>query len=327
MSAPRPPHLPVMLEEALHWLNLRPGRLYVDATLGAGGHSAAILDRLGESGTLIGIDRDPDSLAKTRARLEKTFMGSDFRAVHGNYDALEKHLHGLGVSEVTGGLLVDLGVSSMQLDTAERGFSFSKEARLDMRMDTSEPVTAHCLTASGLTAETVVNTYSEAELVRVFSDFGEERLSKTIARALVETRRKTPFTTTTQLARLVQDLYRSRNIRSEIHPATRVFQALRMEVNDELGSLSRLLEKLPGLLAPGARAVFLTFHSLEDRCVKRFFQQEAKDCLCPPRLPICQCGHQATFKPLTPKPVTPPEAEVAQNPRSRSAKLRAYERL
>jgi 16S rRNA (cytosine1402-N4)-methyltransferase len=205
----------------------------------------------------------------------------------------------------------------MQLDQAERGFSFSKTAPLDMRMS---PNTA-------LTAQDVINTYSAADLIRIFSEYGEEHLSKTLAREIVQHRNAKPFETTTDLSEFIAGIYRSRGKQEKIHPATRVFQALRIEVNDELGHLQRFLESLPALLAPGARVAIISFHSLEDRIIKQYFQAESRDCICPPRLPVCQCGHKATFKLLTRKPMEACTEEIKRNPRSRSAKLRAAIRL
>ncbi len=317
-------HQPVLCNEVLGALAIEAGKVYVDATLGAGGHAEAILQTLTQvAGTssnplpipsLIGVDQDPVALNIAKARLES--FSAQIVFVESNYSTLFEHLPD-SLKPITGGLLADLGVSSMQLDTGERGFSFSKEAPLDMRMSPS----------GRLTASAIVNTYPEAGLVRIFSEYGEEHMSKTVARVIVERRKEKPFETTTQLAALVSELYRQHGKVSKIHPATRVFQALRIAVNDEFGHLERFLESLPALMAPGSRVAIITFHSLEDRIVKQFFQRAAQDCICPPRLPICQCNHRATFKLAKGKPVIATETEIASNPRSRSAKLRSATRL
>jgi 16S rRNA (cytosine1402-N4)-methyltransferase len=242
-------------------------------------------------------------------------FGERFQPLKGNFSGIAELLPA-PARPVTGGVLADIGVSSMQLDTAERGFSFSKEAPLDMRMSPDNP----------RTAADIINMYTESDLVRIFSEYGEEHLSKTVARELVSHRDSEPFQTTSQLAYFIARLYKARGKQEKIHPATRVFQALRIEVNDELGHLQRFLESLPELLSPGAHVAVISFHSLEDRIIKRFFQEQAKDCICPPRFPVCQCNHRATFK-VSGKPRQASEAEVRTNPRSRSAKLRAAIRL
>lgn len=307
------PHIPVLLEAVLDCLDPRPGRLYVDATLGAGGHAEALLAHGEGRIRLLGLDQDPAALAIARERLKDYPV----ETVQANFSELPEILRRLNMPAIDGGVLADIGVSSMQLDQAGRGFSFAKDAPLDMRMSPENPVTAARL----------VNTASESELVRIFSEYGEEHMSKTIARRIVETRTQEPFETTLQLAGLITGLYRQKGKREEIHPATRVFQALRIAVNDELGHLKRFLEALPACLAPGARVAVISFHSLEDRLVKHAFQEAARDCVCPPRFPVCQCQHRATLKILTRKPVLATEAEIRRNPRARSARLRCAERL
>lgn len=293
-------HTPVMPDEVLAYLDPRPGKLYVDATLGAGGHAELLLDRLARDGRLIGIDRDRAVLDETSQRLTKY---PNFTGIHGNYSDLPVLLKTAGAGMITGGVLADLGVSSMQLDQAGRGFSFRKEAPLDMRMNPDAD--------TGKTAADIVNTYSETDLVRIFSEYGEERFSKTIAREIIQHR---PFSTTTQLAGLIQRIYDARLKRKHyrVHPATCVFQALRIEVNDELRHLERFLKTLPEVLAPGARVVVISFHSLEDRIVKNAFRDLYQN--------------SGPLDILTKKPVTPTDAEVTRNPRARSAKLRAAER-
>jgi len=340
-------HTPVLLSPVLDALNPTAGLLYVDATLGAGGHSEAILKRLlppslpspakGEgtinpinsdekphengnlSPALIGVDQDPVALGIAQARLSA--YGNRFQAVEGNFSQLSDVLPSSALP-INGGLLVDLGVSSMQLDTAERGFSFSKNAPLDMRMSPRQ----------SLTAAHVVNTYSETDLRRIFYEYGEERLTAPITLAILRRREEKPFVETQELSQLIYNQYKGRDMVSggkagKIHPATRVFQALRIEVNNELGVLKELLENLPNLLAPGARVAIISFHSLEDRLVKQFFKNASITCICPPRFPICQCDTKPSFKLLKNKAITATPEEIAENPRSRSAKLRTAIRL
>lgn len=309
-------HIPVLRDEVLSCLEPQAKKLYVDATLGAGGHTQALLEQLQPDGQVIGLDQDPVALDIARKRL--TAFGDQVRFVTGNFGDVETLVRPFaGPEGITGGLLADLGVSSMQLDTAERGFSFSKDAPLDMRMSPD----------GALTAETVINTYPEMALKRLFSEYGEEHLSGTIARIIASQRESQPFRTTLQLAQCIASIYGGRAKKEKIHPATRVFQALRIEVNDELGQLRRLLASLPTLLAPGARVAIISFHSLEDRIVKQFFKQQSIDCICPSTFPVCRCDHRATFRLISSKPITASESEIACNPRSRSAKLRAAIRL
>ncbi|MBX2859767.1 MAG: 16S rRNA (cytosine(1402)-N(4))-methyltransferase RsmH [Vampirovibrio sp.] len=300
------PHQPVMVSEVLAYLGVTPGKTYVDGTLGAGGHANAILEQLEGSGQLIGADQDPVALALARTRLEEYADQCVF--LQTNFSMLVDELSRQHLLPITGGILLDLGVSSMQLDEAERGFSFRQAAPLDMRMDACNP----------LTAKEVLNTYAEKELVRIFSEYGEERLSKTLAREIVALRKTTPFETTQDLADFVERTYHKTlgkpAKRSRTHPATKVFQAIRIAVNDELGHLERFLESLPTLLAPGARVVVLSFHSLEDRIVKNAFRDYRMV-----DVPVLNV--------LTKKPVTPGEVEIDMNPRSRSTKLRAAERI
>lgn len=313
-SNTKQPHIPVLLNEVLQVLQPEPGKLYVDATLGAGGHSEAILQRIQPNSMLIGIDQDPSALQLAGKRLAS--LGETFQPVRGNFSDIATLIPNRNLP-ITGGVLADIGVSSMQLDQAERGFSFNKQAALDMRMNPDNP----------LTAAEVINTYAEGELVRIFSEYGEEHMSKTLAREIVAHRKNNPFETTLDLANFIAEQYKSRGKHEKIHPATRVFQALRIEVNDELGSLKRFLESLPPLLAPGAKILVISFHSLEDRVIKEFFKLQSRDCICPPRLPICQCGHQATLKLPKGQPYQASPEEIRLNPRSRSAKLRVAIRI
>jgi 16S rRNA (cytosine1402-N4)-methyltransferase len=299
-------HIPVLLEEALEFLNVRPGGTYVDATLGLGGHSAAIARRLGAAGRLICFDRDPEAMAKGRARLEEVAaeLGSEMPTVVFEPRAFSEAAAAIGSNHGRGtldGLLADFGVSSMQLDEAHRGFSFRADGPLDMRMDTRD----------GQTAEQVVNQMDENELADLIYEFGEERRSRRIARAIVRAR---PIVTTAELARVISAVAPSMK-GDKIHPATRTFQALRIHVNDELGEIQTLLRstlRAGSLLKPGGRLVAISFHSLEDRLVKDAFK-EAKD--------------KGIFDVLTKKPVTATDAEMKRNPRSRSAKLRAARKL
>jgi 16S rRNA (cytosine1402-N4)-methyltransferase len=283
----------------------------------------AIASIVQPEGRLIGFDQDAWALAhRAGPRLE----GLPVSLIQANFSEMETFLKERDALPVTGGILLDIGVSSFQLDQAERGFSFSKEAPLDMRMNAE----------GSLTAAIILNEWSEAELLRIFSEYGEERFSRTIAREIVQQRKLKPFETTLDLAHLVVGIYerhkawppRGNERKSKpIHPATQVFQAIRIAVNDELGHLERFLNRAPSLLAPGARLAIISFHSLEDRIVKQAFKNFAQGCQCPAWFPVCQCGLRPTLKILTGKPVTASEEEIRQNPRSRSARLRVAERL
>jgi 16S rRNA (cytosine1402-N4)-methyltransferase len=301
-------HAPVLYEEVLAWLQPRPDGHYIDATLGGGGHASGILAGSAPNGRLLGLDADPDAIA----------FASDVLRPFGERVVLKaanaRHLGAiappLGFSQVDG-VLLDLGLSSRQLADAERGFSFSQDGPLDMRLNLSQ----------GQKAADLVNHLSETELADLLWRYGEERNSRRIARAIVAAR---PLTTTGQLADLVAQTV---GRREKIHPATRTFQALRIAVNDELEALDQALPQARDLLRPGGRLAVIAFHSLEDRLVKRFYQRESRDCLCPPEVLVCVCEHQATLRVLTPKPVRPTADEIARNPRSRSARLRVAERL
>jgi 16S rRNA (cytosine1402-N4)-methyltransferase len=301
-------HVPVLYDQVLAWLQPRPGGWYVDATLGAGGHARGILLASHPDGRLLGLDADPDALLHASKVLEP--FGDRVTLRVANFRQLGAVAGALDIREVDG-ILMDLGLSSRQLDEAERGFSFAQDGPLDMRMDRSRRESAADL----------VNTLSEAELSDILWQYGEERHSRRIARAIVAAR---PLVTTGQLADLVA---RTVGRREKIHPATRTFQALRIAVNEELEALSEALPEARDLLRPGGRLAVIAFHSLEDRLVKAFYRQEARACICPPELPVCVCQHQATLRVLTSKPVRPSADETARNPRSRSARLRVAERL
>jgi 16S rRNA (cytosine1402-N4)-methyltransferase len=320
MTSSLPSHQPVLLEEALTYLDVRQDGTYIDCTTGLGGHAEAIVRRLGPGGRLLCIDQDAEALEFARARL--TPFGRRVSFVHANFRELDHVTAEAGITTADG-ILLDLGFSSFQLETAHRGFAFSLEGPLDMRMDPS---------AGGPTAADIVNTWDEASLAALFFELGEERHARRIARAIVATRARQPLRTTTQLASVVGQAVGRAGRHTPIHPATKVFQALRIHVNGELDSLRMVLPRAHGLLDPGnadhhpGRLVVISFHSLEDRIVKRYFQREAATCICPPGLPVCRCGHRPTLRLLTRRAVRPSPAETARNPRARSAVLRAAER-
>lgn len=303
-----------MLREVLEYLNIAPGKTIVDCTLGGAGHSAPILERLGPEGVLIGLDRDPAALAAASERLRP--LEGRARLVHANFDRLEETLKGLGISEVDG-VLYDLGVSSPQLDVAERGFSFHEDAVLDMRMDPGSVVTAADL----------VNDLPVSELADIIRRYGEERWAGRIARFIDTARKRAPVTTTGQLAEIVKSAIPAAARRSGPHPARRTFQALRIAVNNELEALETSLRQAVEALAPRGRVCVISYHSLEDRVVKRMFRDYAVRCKCPPGLPVCRCGVVPKLTLITRRPVQPSEAEIAENPRARSAKLRVAEKI
>jgi len=301
-------HRPVMVQEVLWALAVRPGGFYIDGTVGEGGHAEAIL-RAAPGVRLLGIDLDPQALEVARARLSP--FGDAVILVEGNYREMAQicRERGLGPAD---GILLDLGLSSFQLAQEGRGFSFQRDDPLDMRYSPRQ----------SLTAATIVNTYSEEELAEILWRYGEERRSRRIARRIVASR---PITTTLQLAQIVEQAVGG--AQGRLPPATRTFQALRLAVNQELLNLEAALPQAHGLLGVGGRLVVISYHSLEDRIVKGFIGREARDCLCPPWVPVCRCGHKATLRPLTRRALTPSPQEVAENPRSHSARLRAAEKV
>jgi len=301
-------HVPVLLQTAIDLLRVSPGGRYVDCTLGAAGHAAAILAGCLPGGSLLGIDADPMAIEAAQTRLAE--YGSAVTLVNDNFGHLEEICRSRRFHPVDG-ILFDLGLSSLQLEDAERGFSFRFDAPLDMRFGPGQ----------SLTAADIVNRFSESELADLLRRYGEERRSRAVARRIVMRR---PIETTLQLVAAVDEALGQGG---RIHPATRTFQALRIAVNGELANLEAALEQAVRLLAPGGRLVVISYHSLEDRMVKQLMQRESRDCLCPPEIPGCQCGHAATLKMVCRKAVIPSAAEVEVNPRSRSAKLRAAERL
>ncbi|MBN1963511.1 MAG: 16S rRNA (cytosine(1402)-N(4))-methyltransferase RsmH [Anaerolineae bacterium] len=305
------PHIPVLLPDVLALFDVRPGAAIIDATVGAGGHAAALLEAAGPRGRLLGIDQDQGALALAGEWLRG--WGGRVTLVHARFDTLAKQAAAVNFPAADA-ILMDLGVSSMHLDDATRGFSFLRDGPLDMRMNVADP---------GPTAADLVNTLDEDELADLIWKYGEEPQRRRIARAIVQQR---PFTRTTELAKTVESVIKRRP-GDKLHPATLTFQALRIVVNDELGALERVLPQAVALLKPGGRLGVISFHSLEDRIVKRFFKQEASDCICPPEQPVCTCGHKATLSLLTRKPIMADEAETTANPRSRSARLRGAEKL
>ncbi len=313
MTSPEAPHIPVMLDAVLDALRVAdlPTGHFVDGTVGAGGHAHAILSAAPDS-RLLGLDRDPAALALARERL--ALFGERATLVHASYLRLGDLVPGwLGDAPGADGILLDLGLSSMQLDDPARGFAFMHEGPLDMRFDPTAP---------GPTAGDIVNYWDADEIADILYRYGEERNSRRIARAIIAAR---PIDSTRALAELVAKA--QRGPREKIHPATRTFQALRIAVNDELKAVERVLPVAIDLLRPGGRLAVISFHSLEDRIVKQAFRLEATDCICPPHQPVCTCDHHARVSLVTRKPVQAADAESAANPRSRSAKLRVVERL
>ncbi len=314
MSGAAGGHVPVMPDEVIAYLAPRSGGRYLDGTLGGAGHARLVLEASSPDGRLVGLDRDPAAIRRAQDVLAPFADRIDLR--HCNFAQMEQVAGELGVDGFDG-ILLDLGVSSYQLDEAERGFSFRADAPLDMRMDDS----------TGPTAADVLAEEDEKELARIFREFGEERYARRIARRIVAQREQEPLVSTGQLAELVRDAVPGGKVPSRIHPATRVFQALRIYVNDELRSVEQGLEQAVSLLRPGGRLVVISFHSLEDRRVKHFFRELATGCTCPPRIPMCVCGKQPSVHLLTRRGVRAGEAEIASNSRSRSAILRAVEKL
>ena len=307
------PHYSVLLQESVDALNIRPDGIYVDGTLGMGGHSEQIAKRL-TTGRLIAIDRDRSALERAGERLKPYAERITF--VHGNFRDLPELLHDRGVEQADG-MLFDLGVSSPQLDEAERGFSYMTDAPLDMRMDTSE----------SLTAWFVVNKWPEEKLKQILFTYGEERYAPRIAAAIVQRRTASPIDTTGELVEVIRGAMPAAALREKQHPAKRSFQAIRIAVNDELSSISELMDNAAELLAPGGRLAVISFHSLEDRIVKNAIAARERGCTCPRDFPVCTCGFKQTLKSITRKPILPSQRELDENPRSRSAKLRVAERV
>ena len=306
-------HEPVLLQECVELLRPRPGAVLVDATVGAGGHAEALLERVSPGGRVIGIDRDPVALEIARVRLAR--FGDAFLPVRGRHEDLAAALAPLGLGPVDG-VLADLGVSSMQLDEPSRGFSFRHDGPLDMRMDPH----------GGPSAADLVAGASEDELRRILSEFGEERAARSIARAIVRDRARRPLVRTTDLTALVERVLGPSARRFRVHPATRTFQALRIAVNGEIVGLRRAVKSAVERVGTAGRVVVVSYHSLEDRAVKEELRELAGRCTCPPRLPVCACGAGSTVRILTRSPIRPSDAEIERNPRARSARLRAAEK-
>ena len=306
-------HSPVMLNEVLSGLNINPDGIYIDCTLGGGGHSEKILEKLNPKGMLIGLDKDQDAIDFTTKKLS-TYK--NFKSVHTDFKNVDEVFDVLQIDKVDG-VLIDLGVSSYQLDTASRGFSFRFSGPLDMRMDKSQ----------NLTAYDVVNTYSYEQLVKIFFEYGEEEFSKSIAKNIVKQREISPIKTTLELSKIIEDVIPKKFVFNRGGADKKVFQAIRIEVNDELDKLYETIIYLAKKLKSGGRIAILTFHSLEDRIVKNAFKELCTDCICPPKTPICICGHKAIGKLVNKKPIIAGAQEQEQNSRSTCAKLRILERI
>lgn len=306
-------HASVLLQESVAGLNIRKDGIYVDATLGGGGHSFEIASRLSEKGRLIGIDRDKEAIAAAKKRLSEF---SNVTYVHSNFSSVKEILLDEGIKEIDGAI-IDLGVSSYQLDCAQRGFSYMEDAPLDMRMDQD----------SSFCAYDVVNTYPKEKLAKIFFDYGEERFSRKIAQIIDEQRKEKPIETTLELVDIIKRAIPEKLRQKGSHPAKRVFQAIRIEVNSELEPLKNAISDFFESLSPGGRLCIITFHSLEDRIVKQTFAGFSKGCTCPKDFPICVCHNKPKGKVITNKPILPGENELADNKRSKSAKLRICEKL
>ena len=306
-------HVSVLLHETVDGLNVKPDGIYVDATLGGGGHAYEVCTKLGEQGRLIGIDQDADAIKAAGKRLEG--FGEKVTIIRSNYCDMKSKLHELGIDKVDG-IVLDLGVSSYQLDTAERGFSYREDAPLDMRMDRRQK----------MTARDIVNDYSEMDLYRVIRDYGEDKFAKNIAKHIVAARGTNPIETTGQLTEIIRASIPMKYQKKSGHPAKRTFQAIRIELNRELDVLKNSLDDMIEILNPGGRLCIITFHSLEDRIVKSSFKKNENPCTCPPDFPVCVCGKVSKGCVVTRKPILPSEEELEYNSRSKSAKLRIFER-
>lgn len=306
-------HTSVLPEESVDNLSIKSNGIYVDGTTGGGGHSRLIADKLSSEGRLIAIDRDKDALDAANRNLKDVKCRVDF--VHSNYTEIRSVLNNLNISKIDGALL-DLGVSSFQLDNEQRGFSYMKDAPLDMRMDAEDD----------FSAEDVVNVYSEKDLARVIREYGEEKWASRIAKFIVKERQSGRIETTGQLVEIIKSAIPAGARREGPHPAKRTFQAIRIEVNDELKGLEDAVENFMNVLEVEGRFCVITFHSLEDRIVKNKFKDKENPCICPPEFPVCVCGRKPDIKIITKKPILPAEEEIEMNPRSRSAKLRCVEK-
>ena len=306
-------HTSVLLEETVDGLAVKPDGIYVDATLGGGGHAFEVCSKLSSKGSFIGIDQDAAAIEAASARLLD--FGERVTIIRSNYCDMKPRLHEIGIDKVDG-IVLDLGVSSYQLDTAERGFSYRTDAPLDMRMDQRQM----------MTAKDIVNDYSESDLYRVIRDYGEDRFAKNIAKHIVIARGKGPIETTGQLNEIIRKAIPMKIQKTSGHPSKRTYQAIRIELNRELDVLRETLDDMIELLNPGGRICIITFHSLEDRIVKSAFRKNENPCTCPSHFPVCVCGNVSKGKVITRKPILPSEEELEENSRSKSAKLRIFER-
>lgn len=307
-------HASVLLNETIDSLNIKPDGIYVDGTLGGGGHSFEICKRLGDGGRLIGIDQDLDAIAAATERLQP--YKDKVTIVHSNYQDIDSVLKGLSISGVDG-IVLDLGVSSYQLDNVDRGFTYREDTPLDMRMDQTQP----------MTAKDIVNDYSEMELYRVIRDYGEEQFAKNIAKHIVRARLDKPIETTGELNEIIKAAIPAKLRQGTGHPSKKTFQAIRIELNHELDVLEQSLDTMIKWLNPGGRLSIITFHSLEDRIVKTIYRRNMNPCTCPPNFPVCTCGKVSMGRVVTRKPIVPSEQELADNKRAKSSKLRVFERI
>lgn len=306
-------HKSVLLDETIEMLNIKPDGIYVDGTLGGGGHSYEICKRLGESGRLIGIDQDEAAIIAGGKRLEE--FGDKVTIVRSNYSNMKEVLQNLGIEKVDG-IILDLGVSSHQIDTPERGFSYRENAPLDMRMDTR----------GNMTAKDIINGYSEMELYRIIRDYGEDKFAKNIAKHIVKRREIAPLETTDELTEAIKAAIPMKIRMNSGHPAKKTFQAIRIELNKELEVLTDSLDSMISLLNPSGRLCIITFHSLEDRIVKSIYRKNVNPCTCPPNFPVCICGNVSQGQAVTRKPIIPSEIEMEENKRAKSSKLRVFEK-
>lgn len=306
-------HKPVLLDKTIEMLNIKLNGIYVDGTLGGGGHSYEVCKRLGEKGRLIGIDQDEAAIFASSERLKE--FKDKVTIVRSNYSEIKQVLHNLGIEKVDG-ILLDLGVSSYQIDTPERGFSYRENAPLDMRMDTR----------NDMTAKDIVNGYSQFDLYRIIRDYGEDKFAQNIAKHIIRVREEKPIETTDELTEAIKAAIPMKIRMKTGHPAKKTFQAIRIELNKELEVLSNSLDNMIELLAEDGRLSIITFHSLEDRIVKSCFRKNENPCTCPPKFPVCVCGNKSKGTVITRKPIVPSEEEIGDNKRAKSSKLRVFER-
>ncbi len=308
-------HKSVLLEETINSLNIKPDGIYVDGTLGGAGHAAKVIERLSGNGRFIGIDQDEDALCAAKDKLSRYNDKVRIDIVKSNYKDMINVLKSLNIEKVDG-ILLDIGVSSYQIDTVERGFTYKEDGPLDMRMDKS----------SSFSAKNVVNEYSEMELFRIIRDYGEDKFAKNIAKHIVQKRAEKPFETTGELIEAIKAAIPAKIRANGGHPAKKTFQAIRIEVNKELEVLENSIDEMIDALADGGRLSIITFHSLEDRIVKNKFRENENPCICPPNFPVCVCGRKSKGIVITRKPIVPSDEEISENKRSKSSKLRVFER-